>query len=64
MDNPELNDYDRQTVLMALKQREHSLWSIELSDRQRDLRTRYKLLFEKLGGDYNRNYEQEFLRGE
>ena len=58
----DLTDYDRQTIIMALERRIHSLWSIEQNPAQRELYVRYKVLFEKLGGDYNRNYEREFLR--
>ena len=59
----ELTAEDYQTIRMALKKRIDSLWSIEMSDRQKELRTRYKLLFEKIGGDYNQSYEYEYLKG-
>ena len=62
-DTHKLSHYDRETVLMALRQRIHSLWSIEMSARQKEMQTRYKLLFERLGGDYERSYEYEFLKG-
>lgn len=58
----DLTDYDKHTIIMALERRIHSLWSIEQNQAQRELYVRYKVLFEQLGGDYNRNYEREFLR--
>lgn len=64
MKTEDIDDKELVTILMALKKRIDSLWSIEMSDRQKELRVRYKVLFEKLGGDYNRNYEYEYLKGE
>ena len=58
-----LTEEDKITILSALGSRIHSLWSIyPLSDRQRKLQSRYKLLFEKLNGDPMRYYEQELLK--
>ena len=64
MRTEDIDDKDLVTILMALKKRIDSLWSIEMSDKQKELRVRYKVLFEKLRGDYNRNYEYDFLKGE
>lgn len=56
----ELTEYDKITILSALKKRIDVLWSIyPHSDRQHSTYIRYKCLFEKMGGDYNRDYESE-----
>lgn len=61
----ELTEYDKITILSALKKRIDVLWSIyPHSDRQHSTYIRYKCLFEKMGGDYNRDYENELSNPE
>lgn len=57
-----LEEKDKRLILCALKKRIDTLWSlVSLSERQRKLYREYKLLFEKLEGDYSRYYEDELL---
>lgn len=61
MDN--LTEYDRITILNALQRRIKALWSIyPHSKRQHLIERRYKLLFEKLGGDSNHDYEEDIIK--
>lgn len=61
MKSTELTAYDLQTVLMALNNRLKSLLgNYPANDKQEALIHRYSHLFDRLGGSYIADYEQDF----